>query len=259
MNYKKAIRMTGSILSTIIMLASIAFCIVVFSTNIQAKQTGEEPFYFGYRPCRVLTGSMEPYMMTNSIFLSKEVDSIDELAVGDVVTYKVMNDAGKMIHITHRIQNISPEGIITTKGDNNNVADSFALTMENVYAKEVGVCNQPFVWFFNTWEQSNVGKAFIVSIALAIVILLYAIGNLLSVWLDDEEISESDVKEYSKLCRKLGIVPIVAFEEDLERLRLQVEKDSFIQPPEESIFSTNDPCEELGTVVDSQKSKEEIT
>ena len=233
MNYKSIVRLTGRVLSTIIMFASIAFCIIVISTNMQAKQNGEEPFYFGYRPCRVLTGSMEPYMMTNSIFMSKKVESIDELAVGDVVTYKVMNDMGKMIHITHRIQDISPEGIITTKGDNNNVTDSFALTMENVYAKEVGVYNQPFVWFFNTWENSNAGKMLIICLSLAALIFIYAIGNLLSMWLYDEEIEESDVREYSRLCRKLGITPISAFDADLDHLRKRLQESQ--DPPKEQI------------------------
>lgn len=219
MNMKKLIRTIGNILSTLMLVLSLGLCILVIATNISCSKSGEEPFYFGYRPCLIQTGSMEPYMMTNGMILTKEVTSIDEIAVGDVITYKLVNDAGKTIRISHRVQSISEDGIIRTKGDNNNVEDSYQLTMDNVYAKEVGVYNGS-AWFINQWQGSVSGKVLILSIVLAIVFLFYAINTLISGWLNEEDIDTADLKEYSKLCRKNGLVPKERFRKDLANLEL---------------------------------------
>ena len=221
MNMKKIIRGIGNILSTLMLILSVGLCILVIATNISANKSGEEPFYFGYRPCFIQTGSMEPYMMTNGMILIKEVTSIDEIAVGDVVTYRIVNDTGKTIRITHRVQSISEDGIIRTKGDNNNVEDSYPLTMENVYAKEVGVYNGS-AWFINQWQSGATGKVIIISIVLSIVFLFYAIGTLLSGWLNDEDIDVHDLREYRKLCRKNGLVPKECFQKDLSNLKAQL-------------------------------------
>lgn len=218
MNMKKIIRTAGNILSTLMLLLSVGLCILVIATNISCNKSGEEPFYFGHRPCLIQTGSMEPYMMTNGMILTKEVTSIDEIAVGDVVTYKLVNDTGKTIRITHRVQSISEDGIIRTKGDNNNVEDSYSLTMDNVYAKVVGVYNGS-AWFINQWQSSATGKVVILSIVLSIVFLFYAISTLISGWLNDEDIDEHDLREYRKTCRKHGLVPKECFQKDLSNLK----------------------------------------
>lgn len=218
MDMKKIIRTAGNILSTLMLLLSVGLCILVIATNISANKSGEEPFYFGYRPCLIQTGSMEPYMMTNGMILTKEVTSIDEIAVGDVITYKLVNDTGKTIRITHRVQRISEDGIIRTKGDNNNVEDSYQLTMENVYAKEVGVYNGS-AWFINQWQSGATGKVIILCIVLSIIFLFYAIGTFLSGWLNDEDIDEHDLREYRKLCRKNGLIPKDCFQKDLSNLK----------------------------------------
>lgn len=219
MNMKKLIRSVGNVLSTLMVILSLGLCVMVIATNISCSKSGEEPFYFGYRPCLIQTGSMEPYMMTNGMILTKEVTSIDEISVGDVITYKLVNDTGKTIRISHRVQSISEDGIIRTKGDNNNVEDSYALTMDNVYAKEVGVFNGS-AWVINQWQGSASGKVLILSIVLAIIFLFYALNTLISGWLNEEDIDAADLKEYSKLCRKHGLVPKERFRKDLATLEL---------------------------------------
>lgn len=249
MNLKKIIRISGNVLSTVFLILALALCALVIFTNWSASKSGEEPFYLGYRPCQTLTGSMEPYMMTNSIFIMKEVNSIDEVAVGDVVTYTALNDHNDTIYITHRITNITEDGIITTKGDNNRVDDGFALTMDNVIAKEVAVFNQPFVWFFNTWESGTTGKVMIIASCLAVILLLTSIGSLISHWLNDDEIEETAVKEYTKLCRKLGLSPAETFETDLDRMYALWEQnrgksDIFPETPESVSKSETDTQED---------------
>ena len=134
-----------SIFSWVLLIVMAVLLVVTIFRVAESRKTGEGVFLLGYRPVLVLTGSMEPYMMTNGVALTKEVDSLDDIAVGDVVTYHVMNDNGKKLLITHRIIAID-NGQIYTKGDNNNVDDGFPLSIDNIEAKVVGVFNGTACW-----------------------------------------------------------------------------------------------------------------
>lgn len=155
-----------------LILALAAFIFTSYNVY-QAKKNNESFFLFGYRPVFVLTGSMEPYMMTNSLALTKEVTDIGQLEAGDVVTYHVNSDSGRTLRITHRITDIE-DNLIYTKGDNNNVSDGYALTIDNIEAKVIGVCNATSD-IAAIWNRSLAGKIFLVSITVAIICLYYAI------------------------------------------------------------------------------------
>ena len=159
-----------SIISWVLLVAMAILLVFTIFRVAESKKTGEGVFLLGYRPVLVLTGSMEPYMMTNGIALTKQVDSLDDIAVGDVVTYHVTSDTGKKLLITHRIIAID-DGKIYTKGDNNNVDDGFPLSIDNVEAKVVGVFNGT-AWLVAKW-QTTMGKIMIICFAAAIVLLCY--------------------------------------------------------------------------------------
>lgn len=158
------------VLSWVLLFAMLGLLIFTIYHTYEARKNGESAFLFGYRPVLVLTGSMEPYMMTNSIALTKQVDSIDDLSLNDVVTYHVETDAGKMIRITHRIIALD-DGTIYTKGDNNNVADGYPLTMDNIEAKVIGVCNLT-AWIAQKW-QTTAGKVMLLCIPAGLILLHY--------------------------------------------------------------------------------------
>lgn len=111
--------------------------IVVSSTT----KTGEMAFVFGYRPFHVVSDSMEPYLKTNGFFLAKEVNAMEDIAVGDVILFHFHHDDSN-VTFAHRIISID-DGIIETKGDNNAFADNIPLTIDDVEAKVVLVFNQP--------------------------------------------------------------------------------------------------------------------
>ena len=128
--------------SNIILILSLVFIAIVGVSIVQAKRTGEQVFILGYRPIYVMTGSMEPYMMTDSICMTKKVDSLDEIQVGDVVTFSVYSEAANSnLMITHRIIDIAENGTIQTKGDNNDASDNFQIHINDIYSKVVGVWN----------------------------------------------------------------------------------------------------------------------
>ena len=156
----------NDILSWIMMIGAFVLLIYTGITVSDSIKTGEGAFVFGYRPVLVLSGSMEPYMMTNGICLTKEVNDIDELNVDDVVTFH-LDQNGKRINITHRIISIE-NGIVNTKGDNNNVPDNLSLTMDNIDAKVVFVFNQS-AWLVDKW-QTTTGKVMIISFSLFFIL-----------------------------------------------------------------------------------------
>ena len=175
MNEKKEEHKIQKILSWVLLIAMAGLLVFTIYRVAESRKTGEGVFLLGYRPVLVLTGSMEPYMMTNGIALTKEVDSLDAIAVGDVVTYHVLNDSGKKLLITHRIIAID-DGLIYTKGDNNNVDDGFPLTIDNIEAKVVGVFNGT-AWLAAKW-QTTAGKVMLICFLAAIIFLCYTIKAL---------------------------------------------------------------------------------
>lgn len=166
---KKTLKIIGNTLGWIFNIICIAALVLAVFTAYNAHKTGEPANIFGYRPVYVLTGSMEPYMKTDSIVITKDVKNIDEINVGDVVTYHITDDDGKRLVITHRIKEISKDGTITTKGDNNNVPDAYELSIDNIEAKVVLVFNQA-AWIVNTWKTTT-GKILLLSPIVAIILL----------------------------------------------------------------------------------------
>lgn len=159
-----------------IMFVVVMVSIVVVASVVKDKIDGKDPYAFGYKPIYVMTGSMEPYMKTNGTVIVKRVNSMDEIAVGDVINYHINTTDNKVLHITHRITDIASDGTITTKGDNNKQADAYALTLDNIDAKVVSVQN----WtsdLYDEW-QTTAGKFFIICLfgfIIAVYMFLKAI------------------------------------------------------------------------------------
>lgn len=89
---------------------------------------------FGYKSYVIKTNSMEPTINVNDVVINKEVKQ-DEINVGDVITFLHEGEV-----ITHRITKIDNDGDVTqytTKGDNNNIEDTFKITYENIKGKHV--------------------------------------------------------------------------------------------------------------------------
>lgn len=138
--YRKNDQIFTTILS-VVMLIVLVGAIALFAMNKMDPNSNAVLNHLGYQPIYVQTGSMEPTMATKGIVLVKRVDSMDEIAVDDIITYRVYDGSGSPITITHRIYNIKEDGTIITKGDNNRVADSYSITIDNVMAKVVWIWN----------------------------------------------------------------------------------------------------------------------
>lgn len=179
---KKALYIAKEVISWVLLIAMLVLFVFTVYQNVTNENKGEGTFLFGYRPVVILTGSMEPYMKVNGVVLTKAVDDIEELEVGDVISYHVESEKGNLLRITHRIIGIEGE-LIYTKGDNNNVADGYALTMENVEAKAVAVFNST-AWLVNKWQGSTTGKVMIVSFGAAFIMMYFCLKMAVNCLID---------------------------------------------------------------------------
>lgn len=74
---------------------------------------------------------MEPTISINDVVIAKKVEKQD-IKTGDVITFLQDGEV-----ITHRITQIDENGEYTTKGDNNNIEDTFKITYENIEGKHI--------------------------------------------------------------------------------------------------------------------------
>ena len=123
-----------NVVSVLIILASIVALLKV----VMAKP-GEAPNFFGYSLFRVMTGSMEPTIPTNSLIVVQRTDT-QQLAEGDIITFYSRDPSLMGEPNTHRIIRFEQDGekrLIYTKGDANNIDDRYPVHEEDVIGKVV--------------------------------------------------------------------------------------------------------------------------
>lgn len=93
---------------------------------------------FGYRYYTVLTGSMSPkYNVGDMIFV--KLSSDNDINVGDIITFNPSKDSDAYLthRVTEKIENYEGTGTTCyrTKGDANDVGDSFLIESDRVIGK----------------------------------------------------------------------------------------------------------------------------
>ena len=92
----------------------------------------------GYRPCFVLSQSMEPTLDTHALTVCKMNE--DKYEVGDIVVYEQEIEGANLL-IIHRIIDQYEDGSFQTKGDNNPSEDPWTVNQDQIVGKVVGICN----------------------------------------------------------------------------------------------------------------------
>lgn len=131
--FKKAARIAENILfigTIIALLFAVAFSLLANTPSERSDVT-----FLGYKPLHILSGSMEPYIRTDSIILCKKAD-FSAIKVGDVISYFNGSEL-----ITHRVVALNSDGSLTAKGDANSQADEFKITAGDVKFSLVATMN----------------------------------------------------------------------------------------------------------------------
>lgn len=158
-------------ISNVILVIVIFILAAVIALTVFTRITGNTPSLFGYSILRVSTGSMEPELKVGDVILTKEVDDVNSLAVGDVITYKgTIGEYADML-ITHQIVKAPYEEngttYVVTKGIANDIEDQ-PVPADRIISKLV--CKIPFLdalygFFLTPWGLLS---------AVALIILAFA-------------------------------------------------------------------------------------
>ena len=124
MKNKKLLRILRPIL---LIVAGVVLGINIYSWNARSLTGNQLPMPFGYGAAVVLSGSMEPTIMTDELIIVTQEDAYQ---VGDVVVYQ----SGRIL-VVHRIVAMDEE-TVTTRGDANNVDDE-PIPPEHIKGKVV--------------------------------------------------------------------------------------------------------------------------
>lgn len=124
-------------------------------------------FAMHIKPCVVVSGSMEPKIMTGSLCFIQDKDKLP--SNGDIIAFK----KGE-ITVVHRIINKTNEGYIT-KGDNNDVADPGVLNPDRV--KGFYLFSIPQIGYIVTSLQTLSGIIIFITLLLNFIIVGMLLEN----------------------------------------------------------------------------------
>lgn len=124
------------VLRTFINILSVLMIIIALFVLLSVVMTkpGQVPSVLGYSSFRVLSGSMEPVIPTDSMIVVKKTPP-SEIAPGDVISFYSSDPALGGAVNTHRVVSVEKDSgiyIFTTKGDANVIVDEFKTTSNDV-------------------------------------------------------------------------------------------------------------------------------
>ncbi len=140
---KKVLEVVSDILLVFILIIAIVITVMTFTSKNSDVGVGN---VFGYTPFTIQSDSMKPAFETGDMIIAKEVKNVNELKIGDVITYTtVLTDSeGRSIrgNNTHRILDIvyNHDGTINnfvTKGDAIDMEDTVPVTPDSILGKQI--------------------------------------------------------------------------------------------------------------------------
>lgn len=208
---KNILGVISDILLILIIIIAIIITVMTFTSKSSDSGIGN---VLGYTPFSIQSNSMAPTFASGDLIIGKEVKDINELKVGDVITYTaVLTDGtGKNVrgNNTHRIDEIeyNPDGTVSsfrTKGDAGDMTDAMRVTPDEVLAKQVnsginedgtykkGVTIKSLGTALN-FLQSRTGFMICIIIPLALF-FIWQIYKLIAMFM---EVKASDIDEDTK-------------------------------------------------------------
>lgn len=128
--FKKVLNIISIIICVFLTLVIIVNGTMIVKSYIYPDKV---PDFMGYKPFIVLSGSMEPTIMTGDLVLTKEIPA-ETIAKDDIITFKIDKDTV----VTHRVTEVvNDDGVLSflTKGDANIGSDASEVKPENLEGK----------------------------------------------------------------------------------------------------------------------------
>ncbi|MEG2044874.1 MAG: signal peptidase I [Clostridia bacterium] len=131
------------------------------------------PIIFGHTPIVIQSPSMEPSIKTGSIVYYHKIDSINDLNIGDVITFR---NAENSPLVTHRAMLVDKDiNAIRTMGDANPSLDNEPIHFENIVGV-VGKFYLPKVGFYMTYAKNPI----VIAIVAFIIVANLAVSSIVN-------------------------------------------------------------------------------
>lgn len=161
-----------NVISTALVALLFVFLVVVVCIMLVQRNNGSETEIFGYYFYDVLTDSMSGTIEPGEVIISKKVEDVNTLKVGDIITFKAPDGD---YNETHRIIEIvyNDDGSIDyfrTQGDNAQSADNWKLRPENI--KAIYVRKSAFIGGLRSFLSNWYGYVVLIVLPMCIVIAL---------------------------------------------------------------------------------------
>lgn len=141
----------------------------------------------------VPTGSMEPTIKAGSIAFVKPIHQ-EQVQKGQIITFlSPKNPDETIIHRVYEVKTIAGTTALTTKGDNNNVADNWIVSIPEI--KGIYVNSVPYLGHPIALLRNKVGFAVMVGIPALIIALLQILRIKEGI---EEEVQKRTKKELEK-------------------------------------------------------------
>lgn len=220
---KKTLSIIVNVVAWIVLILAFLITIVVFSSG---RNNGVANI-MGYIPMTVASDSMKPTFSKGDLIVCHEVDDINSLKEGDVITFWTVID-GSRVKNTHRIVGVNEfesTRSFVTRGDNNSLDDTLPAYASDVIGKWTNVKLAGLgkvMDFLRT--KTGFFVCILIPMALFFLFELYKfIVTLIEVKrpenpeIDEEEIKRRAVEEYLASQKKDAADPVEEAAEKLEK------------------------------------------
>ena len=132
----QAVKKAAGIVLSVVMWIIILVAALYAFTTLATREDGSVSNIAGFTPLTVQSDSMSPTFNSGDLIVIKKCDT-SKLEVGDIVTFHTIIDNEYALN-THRIESIDElNGMrsFTTKGDNNDVADTHVISDGDIVGK----------------------------------------------------------------------------------------------------------------------------
>ncbi len=211
------------------------FIIITFAVGSVAFQifSGTTPSMFGYRMHYILTESMTPTLQVDDVIISKVVGErveINELQVGDIITFIGEYGDIKGVTVTHRIVKAPyfseslQKQVVLTKGDKEGAKIDDPVPVENIMG--VMAVNAKLLGSIYQFVTSTIGMILVIGIPLVVVfvILIVRLVKVILVPVKEELDKEIAMSEEEKIAE----IKAKAIEELLQQQKENQEVESKI-------------------------------
>lgn len=185
---KKETPLYKKVISYVVSFLCILLCLYITIEVINANTHNRPPRIFNLSVSYVPTGSMEPTISAGEYVLFKKA-TFDSVDVDDIIVYYNKEEAKYIIHRV--IEKNEALKVITTKGDNNSVADQIEVTPGMIYGKYITTLG--FMAIFSGGINQN-----LIFFILVIIFALMLVMQLASIFIKGKTDKIKEEKEKQK-------------------------------------------------------------